>query len=381
MEKEKRLDWDRDDYLYWLMSREVEEKLRRSADRYITRYPHVSERYSYKPEENRLWTSAFYPGMMYLAYDLTGDMDFLKYQEDYLNSFEERLENGVHLTHDLGFLYTLSSVACFKLTGEERARQLALRAADCLAGRYNNKGRYIQAWGKMETGESEESKESEVRIIIDTMLNLPLLYWSGKEAYRRIAVEHAKTSARYLVRKDYTSYHTYWMNAGTGEAVRGATHQGFHDESTWARGEAWAVYGYALSYRYTREKLFLQTAMGTADVFIRNLPNDGVPYWDFSFNDRIPDLKDTSAVAIALCGLLELCNWVDEMKADTYRQVVFRVMRSLFDHYFDHDPDRAGILKEGMYHRDDGANEFTVWRDYFFFEALVRLQKDWKPYW
>lgn len=375
MERDKSLKYNRDEYLYRLMSQEIEEKLCRTASKYRRQYPHVSENYCCKPEENRFWTSAFYPGMMYLAYDLTGDSKFLQYHEDYLDSFEERLENGTHLTHDLGFLYTLSSVACFQLTGEERAKCLALRAADRLAERYHENGKYIQAWGAMGAGDTE------VRIIIDTMMNLPLLYWSGKEEYRRMALEHAKTSARCLIRKDCSSYHTYWMNCDTGEAVRGATHQGFHDESTWARGEAWAVYGFALSYRHTKEALFLKTAMGAADFFIRNMPNSLVPYWDFSFNDRVPDKRDTSAAAILVCGLLELGNWVDEETAEDYRHVAYGVVRALFDSCFEHNPDQAGILKEGLYHRDDGADEYTAWGDYFFFEALVRLQKDWKPFW
>jgi Glycosyl Hydrolase Family 88. len=364
-----------DMYLYKLMTTEIEEKLRRTASLYTKGFPHVSEKYEYIAEPNNLWTSSFYPGMMFLMYDLTGDDFFLKYTEDYLDSFEERLDKRAHISHDLGFLYTLSSVAPYKLTGNERGKKVAQRAADMLAERYNEDGQYIQAWGEYGVGTPD------VRIIIDTMLNLPLLYWSENEKHHEMAIAHARTSAKYLVRDDYTSFHTYWMNPQTGAPVRGATHQGLRDESTWARGQAWTVCGYALSYMYTKEKEFLEVATKAARVFIDNLPEDSVPYWDFNFNDNAPDIRDTSAASIFICGLLELCKWVDEETAEEYRQVVYKMMRSLFDKYFEHNPDTCGVLREAMYHRDGGADAYTSWGDYFFLEALVRLQKDWKLFW
>ena len=365
----------KDLYLYQLMSTEITGKLSRNAHLYQTGFPHVSTGYRYLAEENRYWTSAFHPGMMYLAYDLTGNQEFLQYAGRYLDSFEGRLDEQVHITHDLGFLYTLSCGAYQQLTGDERAGAIADRAAGMLAGRYHRTGRYIQAWGEFGKGDPN------VRIIIDTMLNLPLLYRSDKEEYRQMARAHAETSAAHLIRKDYSSYHTYWMDAQSGTPVRGATHQGFRDESTWARGQAWAVYGFALSYVKTKEPAFLETAINCAEVFIRNLPADSVPYWDFNFNDHIPDIKDSSAAAIFLCGLLELCKHTDQATAQRYRETAQKMFFSLFLDYFDHNPDNIGVLKQSMYHRDDGAGEFTAWGDYFFFEAVVRMQKDWEMFW
>lgn len=366
---------DKDMFLYRLMSMIIEEKLKRNAEKYQTRFPHVSRNYEYEPMDNCLWTAAFFPGMMYLAYDLTGDGEFLKHSEGYLKSFEERLDKKVRLTHDLGFLYTLSCVACFRLTGNSQAKALAERAADILAERFCEKGNYIQAWGEFGKGNPY------VQMIIDTMMNLPLLYWSGTEKNKDIAKRHAKTCETYIIRKDYSSYHTYWMNPETGEAVRGATHQGFADESTWARGQAWAVYGFALSYRYTKEPSFLTTAQNAAEVFLKSLPDTWIPYWDFSFSAQVPDVRDTSSAAICICGLLELKEWVDSETANKYERAACAMIRSLFDYEFDHNPDSLGVLREGMYHRDDGAEEYTSWGDYFFFEALVRMQKKWVPYW
>lgn len=366
---------ERDLYLYKLMSMEVTEKLRRNAHLYQNRFPHVSRNYNYKAEENRYWTASFHPGMMYLAYDLTKEKDFLQYAGEYLDSFEKRLDQKVSITHDLGFLYSLSCVAYYKLTGNERAGRIAERAAEMLAERYHKGGKYIQAWGEFGLGNPY------VRIIIDTMLNLPLLYWSDREEHHEIAEAHARTSAAYLIRDDFTSYHTFWMDPHSGRAIRGATHQGFRDESTWARGQAWSVYGFALSYAKTKKEDFLKTAVSCADVFINHLPADFIPYWDFNFNDNIPDIKDTSAASIFLCGLLELCKWVKPETASKYEEIIKRMFFSLYIKYFDHDPNNIGVLKGGMYHRDGGACEFTSWGDYFFFEALVRRQKDWQMYW
>ncbi len=348
----------------------------KNLDLYVDAFPHVSRDHKYQPEENRLWTASFYPGMCCLAYEMTGEPKFLKNQDKILDSFEQRLQNRVHITHDLGFLYTLSCVSLYKLTGNQRAYQLANRAAAMLAERYHEKGSYIQAWGEMGIGYPD------VKIIIDCMLNLPLLYWTGNETYENMAENHAKTAARYLIRSDYTSYHTYLMDPETGKGVCGKTHQGYADESTWARGQAWAVYGFALSYRYTVNPEFLKIAEKTAEVFIRNLPADSVPYWDFTFTDENPDIRDTSAGAIFACGLLELAKYVSREAAARYVNIAERVILSLSQSYTTRDlADSDGVLKEGMYHRDDGAGECVIWGDYFYMEALVRLVKDWDLYW
>lgn len=364
-----------DQGLYALMTAEILEKTRRALDTFVDKYPHVSEGLVYPPQENRLWTSAFFPGTVYLCYDMTGDKAFLKHADDYLDSYAQRLEKRVGISHDLGFLYTLSCRACHMLTGNERALAIEREAERLLAERYNEKGGYIQAWGPMGIDYPD------VRIIIDTMMNLPLLYNSDQPAYREMAYRHARTSSTTLMRPDRSSYHIYLMRPDTGEAVSGHTHQGYRDNSTWARGQAWAVYGYALSYRHTKDPLFLEVAKQAAEVFIENLPADFVPYWDFAFTDRVPDIRDTSAASIFTCGLLELAGHAGPEASDRYRRVAQTVVRSLYDHYFLHDPDRAGILTEGMYHRDHGARECTSWGDYFFFETLVRLQKEWNPYW
>lgn len=362
--------------LYEKAMKFVLDRVEQSVDIFTTRYPHVSVNHCYPGEENTLWTSSFYPGMCFLAYDYTKDEKYIKNMQSFLDSFEDRIVNRKHISHDLGFLYTLSCVAPYKLLGNERAYKIAHEAADMLCERYNEKGKYIQAWGDMGI------KYPDVKIIIDTMLNLPLLYWTGEKEKVEIAYNHAMTASHTLMRKDGSSYHTYLMNPEDGEAVCGKTHQGHEDESTWARGQGWAVLGYALSYGYTKEDKFLETARKAAKVFIENLPEDFVSYWDFDFTDENPDIRDTSAVAIFVCGLLELCKYVNEEEATEYKQVAYTIMKSLIEKYMTDDiPDANGVLKEGMYHRHDGFNECVIWGDYFFMEALVRLLTEWKPFW
>lgn len=367
-----------DPRLYALMSTEIEEKLRRAAPLFTDHYPHITgtaqEGLVYAPVENNLWTTSFFPGMMYLAFDRTGDEAFLAHAEDYLDSFAHRLDARIGISHDLGFLYTLSCVALHKMTGNPRAKQIAQQAADMLAERYSEKGHYIQAWGDFNVGDPY------VKIIVDTMLNLPLLFWSDNERHHEMAIAHANTCADYLVRSDYSSFHTYLMDPATGKAVCGRTHQGYRDDSTWARGQAWVVYGFALAYAYTGTPRFLEVSRKAAEVFLKNLPADAVPYWDFAFTDKVPDIRDTSAASILTCGLLELEKYVPVAEAERYRQVTCTIVRSLYDHYFLHDPDRLGVLTDGMYHRDSGST-CTIWGDYFFYETLVRLQKDWKLFW
>lgn len=342
----------------------------KNLDVFVDTYPHVSRNHHYTGEENALWTASFYPGMCYLAYEVTGDPVFLKNQKAILDSFEDRLKNRVHITHDLGFLYSLSCALLYKNTGSKRAYEIACKAADMLAERYHEKGKYIQAWGDIGAGYPD------VKIIIDTMLNLPLLYWSVKDSHKQIAQNHAETAAKYLIRPDYTSYHTYLMNPETGEAVCGKTHQGYADESTWARGQAWAVYGFALSYRYTKQVQFLTVAKETAAVFIKNLPENRIPYWDFTFTDANPDIRDTSAGAIFACGLLELCSHVSDEEAAKYRNIAEEIIAKLFESYTTRDlKESNGVLKEGMYHRNDGAGECVIWGDYYYMEALVRIVK------
>lgn len=344
----------------------------KNIDIFTEHFPHVSQNLIYKPEENKLWTSSFFVGMTYLSYVITQDKSYLRKKEEYIKSFSNRCKTGHMATHDIGFLYSLSSVALYQLTQEPKVRALALEAADKLCIRYHENGKYIQAWGSM------NEPEEKTRIIIDCMMNLPLLYWAteqtGNEKYKEIAINHATTSIGTLLRVDGSTYHTYYMDVKTGKPLYGATHQGHRDESTWARGQGWSIYGYSLSYGYTKEEKFLEVAKKSADYFLEHIPLDYVTYWDFDFSDAQPDIRDTSAASLMATGLLELAKHCEKKEAENYMRTAKKILFSLMDNYMNKEVETAvGLLREGMYHRDNGFNEYTIWGDYFFLEALYKV--------
>lgn len=355
---------------------EIEKKIQHSYSSMRTEYPRVSKENDFTcvPAANYGgWTDSFYIGEVYLTYNMTQDEVFLQYTNDYLDSFEARLERGDVITHDLGFLYSLSCVALYKETGDERAKQLAIRAADFLTDRYNEHGGFIQSWGEFNPGKKEGEK---VQIIIDSMMNLPLLYWAsettGNSRYADIASSHAEVCRKYLVRADGSTYHVYEMDPYTGGALYGHTSQGYKDESTWARGQAWAIYGFALAYGYTGKLAYLETSEKCANYYINHLPNNLVPYWDFTFSDDNPDIRDTSAGAVGACGLIELGNYVADKRKEDYISIASSTIDSLYRNYYIKDTDVVWLLSDGMRSREDGAI-CTVWGDYFFYEALARL--------
>ncbi len=339
-----------------------------------------SEHNFYQPTENVDWTTGFWTGQIWLAYEETGEECFKRAGEIQIESFLNRIENKIEVDHhDMGFLYSPSCVAGCKLTGNENGKKAAILAADQLIRRFHPVGEFIQAWGPMDAPEN-------YRLIIDCLLNLPLLYWAseetGDEEYRDIAERHIHTAVANVIREDHSTWHTFFFDMETGAPDHGATCQGYKDGSAWARGQAWAVYGYALSYRYTGDSRFLQVARRAAEVFRRNLPADWVPYWDFTFTDEQPDIRDTSAASIYVCGLLELCSHVSDGEAESCLSLAETVMRSLREKYTTKGMENVnGILTEGMYHRHDGQEESTIWGDYFYMEALMRLTRDWRLYW
>ncbi|MBW4079846.1 glycoside hydrolase family 88 protein [Paenibacillus sp. S150] len=334
---------------------------------------------------NTDWTASFWTGMVWLAYELTGDSKYRQAAERQLVSYRRRVEERIAVdTHDLGFLYSLSAVAAYRITGNPEARGMALEAAGLLAGRYFPEAGIIQAWGDL------NDPEQRGRMIIDCLLNLPLLHWAAEETgdsrYTAMAHRHAVQSARYLIRPDHTSYHTYYMDPETGEPLYGNTHQGYADDSCWARGQAWGIYGFALSCVYTGDQAFLRASRQLADYFLAKRPADGIVYWDLIFTDGDAQEKDSSAAAIAVCGLLELSDQLpaEDPGKNGYREAALEMLHTLAERYSTKDhPHSNGILKHGVYNkpRGWGIDECTIWGDYFYCEALTRVLKGWRRYW
>lgn len=342
----------------------------------------------YQQTENVEWTTGFWTGTIWLAYEYTKNERFkdaaLKQTESFLKRIEEKTDVN---HHDMGFLFSLSCVAAYKLTGSETGKKAALLAADHLAERYRENGKFLQAWGNV-------GQETEYRLIIDCLLNLPLLYWAsevtGDRSYAEKAENHIKTAMNCVVRPDNSTYHTFFFDVKTGEPTYGVTHQGNRNGSAWARGQAWGIYGIALSYRYLRDPSYVDLFCRVTDFFIEHLPEDLVPYWDFDFDTGSEEPRDSSASAIAVCGIYEMIKYLEPERAVRYKGAADQMIKALMDTCANKDRTSSnGILLHGTYARgskentctDRGVDECNTWGDYFYMEALIRLTKDWQLYW
>ena len=308
--------------------------------------------------------------------------------EVHVESFLNRIQKRIDVDHhDMGFLYSPSCVAAWQLTGNETAKKAALLAADNLMGRFCEKGQFFQAWGQLGAPDN-------YRLIIDCLLNMPLLFWAsevtGDTKYADHAKAHIKTAMQYIVRPDYSTYHTYFFNPETGEPVRGVTHQGNRHGSAWARGQAWGIYGSAMAYRYIKDETYQEIFEKVTEYFLLHLPKDLVPYWDFDFDDGSTEPRDSSSAAIAACGMLEMIKYMDEKEAAVYEKYAQQFMKSLYDSYAVKDPKESnGLVLHSTYSNHSpyntcnhcGVDECNSWGDYFYMEALTRLHKDWKLYW
>lgn len=354
------------------------DKINSNLDDFSDAFP-SSESHNYVYSRNTKcadWTEGFWPGMLWLAYEMTGDEKL----KTIAHGLDKILENRIYDrhatdTHDLGFLYSLSCVAEYKICGDAEAKKAALEAADLLIRRFHEKGQFIQAWGSL-------NDKDNYRLIIDCLMNLPLLFWAsevtGDSKYADIAKKHFYTAIDCVVRDDYTTHHTFYFDPETGEKVKGVTHQGYSDDSCWARGQAWGVYGIALAYRYIKDDTLIDLFNKITDCFFAHLPEDGIPYWDMIFMDG-DEPRDTSAAAIAACGILEMNKYV---KNDAYMDGCLKMMKALEKGYLTGE-NSNGILTDAMYSRPDGSEpECNIWGDYFYMEALMRLNNpNWKMYW
>lgn len=361
------------------------EKTRKNIERFGDQFPHVSTNDVYLLNDNTEWTDGFWSGILWLCYEYTGDKLFLDEARKKTISFRDRLAENKELGHhDIGFLYSLSSKAQWIIEKDEAAKQLTIDAADLLMTRWRSQSQIIQAWGP------EGDEKNGGRIIIDCLMNLPLLYWAyettGEQKYYDVAVAHANKSRRFLVRGDDSSYHTFYFNQENGNAIRGGTHQGYEDGSTWTRGQAWGIYGFALSYHYTNNPLYLETAIRMARYFLEHLPEDNVVYWDFDAPITPDTNRDSSASAITASGILELLKHLPANHPDRafLEDGVKRSMTGLIESYATiGKPEAQGFIERGSYSVQEGVSpdDYMIWGDYYYLEALLKLEKDHKGYW
>lgn len=334
--------------------------------------------------DNIEWTDGFWTGLLWLCYECTGDRVFRARAEENVDSFLHRVENRIELDHhDLGFLYSLSCVAGYKLTGSEKARRAGILAADKLMERFRERDGFIQAWGEL-------GAKDNYRLIIDCLLNIPLLYWAaeetGDERYGTAARRHYEKACSYVIREDASAYHTFYFDPETGKPLRGATRQGYSDDSAWARGQAWGIYGIPLNYRKNQDAGAYNLFAGMTNYFLNRLPEDRICYWDLIFGDGSGQSRDSSAAAVAVCGIHEMCKYLPEVDADkeVYRRAAHQMLRALAEKYTKQEVGKGDpILYHGVYswHSGKGVDEGSIWGDYFYMEALTRFYKDWNLYW
>lgn len=329
--------------------------------------------------DNCGWTGGFWTGLLNYCYIFSGDKKYLDIAEKSRFRFLDRIyKTPETLDHDVGFLYIPSEYARYKLQGKEESKKVVLDAADAFLSRFNEKGKFLQAWNVWKTS-NPFGDENRGRIIIDCMYNLPLLFWAsietGDDKYRNAAAAHAETCMKTIIRSDYTTFHTYVFNPDTGEPLRGVTFQGNKDDSCWSRGQAWALGGFTMAYRFTENPEFLNTAVNVAKKFISLLEPDFIPVWDFDFKGQnVP--RDASAGAIAASGLLELAGYVSSDDKKLFTETAENIVNSLWKNYTSKDdPEFDGIIKHctGFFHGGGNVDENLIYADYYFAEAVCKL--------
>lgn len=324
------------------------------------------------PVSKELWTEGFWPGILWYDYEYTGDSKILEAAEKYTEALGF-LSGIPAYDHDLGFIIFCSYGNGYRLTGKEEYRKVILETADRLASLYNPAVGTILSWPR------EVENFGGHNTIMDNMINLEMLFWAaengGRPEYADIARSHADTTMKYNFRPDGTSYHVAVYDPVSGKHIRSCTHQGYSDDSMWARGQAWGIYGYTMCYRYTHDRKYLDFACKITDTYLSGLPEDMVPYWDFN-DPGIPDVsRDASAAAVVASALLELSDYVPGDKGAGYFDAARKMLSSLYENYRGGDRCPAFLI-HSTGHRPAGTeiDYAIIYADYYYIEALLRLK-------
>lgn len=371
--------------------KQYKEMLQTSAD--LSKYPRTTDRDGntrYVPISD--WTGGFWPGNLWYMFEYTHQNTWKADAVKWTESLESNQYNTSH--HDLGFMMYCSYGNAFRLTQNEKYKQILIQSAKSLAQRYNPNVGCIESWNSRLSWDGKTMWHFPV--IIDNMMNLELLFFASKETgdstFSNIAIRHAETTMKYHIRPDYSTYHVVNYDTLTGKMLNQQTCQGYADNSTWARGQAWAIYGFTMVYRETGDKRFLETAKKLADFYIHhpNLPADKVPYWDFNVNQKgfIPDWKynpkklsyvprDASAAAIVASALFELSGYPGN-EGKEFRDFAEASLTSLSSPEYLAKPSTNGhfLLKHsvGSFPHGVEIDVPLVYADYYFLEALLRFR-------
>ncbi len=338
----------------------------RRIDREVTDFPHITEAGRWRTTADGVWTGGFWAGLLWLAAIQARDATLV----DAARRMTDRLLPRMHdrHNHDLGFMFYPSAIVGFRQTGSLAYRDAAIAAARALAGQFNPDGNYIPGWGFF------GGAEWQGQVLIDTLMNLPLLAWAagetGDASLLDVAHRHAATSLRHLLRPNGSVYHMFRFDPASGAPLGGDTYQGKGPDSAWTRGQAWALTGLALLAAATGDEAYRAASSRVADYFIAALPRDGVPPWDFD-DERTDAPPDASAGAIAAYGLIRLARLTGDR---VRRDQAMRLLEALWRRCANHG-QHGGIvlhatadLPHGL-----GIDESTMYGDYYYVKALVAL--------
>ena len=339
--------------------RVIENNLEKNSDFYPMytqngRWRHGGESWTH-------WCEGFFPGMMWLLWERTGEAFWRQNAERYSRPLEPRKDDRA--VHDLGFLFLSTYLPWHRASGEKALADVLVQAGRTLALRFREKGEYLCSFLGPES------------LFIDIMMNVGIIFHAAGVTRDKdlwdVAMRHCLTTRRHLVRSDGSTAHEGLFDTETGKFLRQSTRQGYRDDSCWSRGLAWALYGFGTAFHYSRDPRFLETARACAGYYLKNTPEGGVPYWDYDVPEGPERFPDTSAGAIAAAGLFRLAQMTRE---ERYRAAALCATETLAGKFLAHGRDDwEGVLLGGVYHRAKnlGVNESVIWGDYFFLEALL----------
>ncbi len=354
----------------------INRKLSRTAIKSREKLPYTVKKDGTHDDHSQntyMWTNGFWGGLMWLMYEATGNEE---YKRTALRS-EELLDPAFNdvclLYHDVGFMWHILSGANYRLTGNKEARNKALLCAMTLASRFKLNGGYIRAWNGTWQGEDNDGWT-----IIDCLMNLPILFWASKEIgddrFAQIAIAHADTAMEEHIRPDGSVNHIVTHDLATGEMNGTKGGQGYGEGSCWSRGEAWALYGYALAYIHTGDEKYLNTAKSVAHYSIANLiASDWLPLVDFRSPEE-PVYYDSTAAVIMACGLIEIAKAVPELEKKMYITAAIKLLKATEENFCNWSDDCDAILMNGTEMYSTGFNRPIIYGDYYFTEAILKLK-------
>lgn len=351
-------------------------KIDKHIEKFELNYPSACTlEHRYRIKQNDDWTNGFYVGMILIAYEYSQDKKYLNYAKALTDNMIERLDNRYVVDHhDIGFLILPSITAMYRLTGEQKYYDYTLIGADILCERYHHDAKFIQAWGEMDD-------DNEYRLIIDSLINLPLLYWAynqtGNNKYREIYTNHFNSVIKNGVRPDYTSYHTYYFNRETKLPVFGKQQQGFNEDSCWARGQGWILLGTMLYNNQHSSELATTTFEGCSQYVKAKTTTDKIPYWDYCFTVESNQYHDSSAAVINALAHI----YAEGIDNSYSLDITTELLR---DYTSKEQSNNEGLLTKGLYayRHHKGIGESNLWGDYYFMELLYKYHTNgkWKGY-